>query len=224
MKRLRVSLLVLGIMSALVAGCAPKPSPPAAEDSPTALEQLLEIIDLPRQTLVFKPTRDDITVGRVVFSVYCSHPDDVRVNGMRPDPAWRDVHLTETGEIVVDERNSAVPEIAWLYIYLSEVAKNQFELGPLKIEVSGNQQNVLLCLSIKVWFNEVTNQYDGLYYENLDDRYALVSYCSDAPEPSPVEARFRQNRVATVNEFKEAISGPLVIRLNQRPLREEWSR
>jgi hypothetical protein len=62
-----------------------------------------------------------------------------------------------------------------------------------------------------------------MYYQNLDDRYALLSYCTRAPEASGVQSRFKQNRVATVDEFKQALGKPFVIKLNQRALRKEWA-
>ena len=180
------------------------------------------MVEVPRHTLVFKPTRDNITVGSVVLSIYCSNPEEVRVNGVTLDPAWREVRLTQAGKIVVDRSSSAVPDarVAWADIYLEQVATNQFSLPPLKIESSANEPGGQLCMSVKASFNEVTNQYDSMYYENPDDRYALVAWCKSPPEPlSPVGARFTQNRVATAEEFRATLSKPLVIRLNQRPLR-----
>jgi hypothetical protein len=159
----------------------------------------------------------------VVFSVYCSHPDEVRINSVRPDPAWSDVHLADT-DIVVDRRNTARTTHAWLYIDLPETGKNQFALAPLKIEVTRSDPRGMVCTSVKVWFKEVTNQYDSMFYEKTDDRYALVSFCTRPPEESEVRSRFKQNRVATAAEFKNALSNPFVIRLNQRALREEWSK
>ncbi len=185
----------------------------------------MEVIEFSRQTLVFKPTRDDMTVGRVVFSVYCAKPGEVRLNGVKPDPAWRDIHLSRTGEIVVDERSRVAPAdgVAWLYISLTRLATNQFELPPLKIEFPTNEHSGLLCMSVKVWFNEVSNQYDSMFYQKTDDRYALVSYCTESPDSSGAMSRFKQNRAATVNEFKQALAKPFVLKLNQRPLRKEWA-
>lgn len=229
MKRCPISIPVLCLLALVAAGCAHKSAQPASEAGTPDQKFLTEVIEFPRQTLILKPTRDDITVGRVVFSVYCPSPEDVRVNGVQLDPAWRDIHLTQTG-IVVDRRSSVVPDAgaAWMLIHLKRTARNQFEFAPLKIEFSNKEHSSLLCMSVKAWFNEVTNQYDAMYYQNLDDRYALVSYCTRPPdnpsEAGAVRARFSQNRVATVNEFKQVLSRPFVIRLNQEPLREEWSR
>lgn len=221
------SALVLGLLELIAVGWARDPSWAASEDVAPIRSRLREVIELPRQTLTFKPTRDDITVGRVVLSIYCSNPDDVRVNGVRLDPVWRDVRLTQAGDIVVDRSSSTVPDagVAWTDIYLDRVATNRFVLPPLKIESFADRLGGQLCISVKASFNEVTNRYDSMYYENLDDRYALVSWCTNRPEPtSPVGARFRQNRVATVEEFRATLSKPIVIRLNQRPLQEERSR
>lgn len=189
-------LLIAGIAGLLAAGCADEPwhsrfVKSASEPSTPP------ILEFRRQTLTFEPTRDDITVGRVVFSVYCSNPRAVRVNGVRPTSEWR-------------------------LIDLEQVGRNRFEMAPLRIE-SLAPRSGLLCVSVKAWFNEVTNQYDALIYENLADRYALVSYCtSSAEHPPEVKARFSQNPVPTVSEFKEALAEPFVIELTQRPLRDEW--
>ena len=147
------------------------------------------------------------------------------MNGVKPDPACREIHLTRTGEIVVDERSTVAPvdSGAWLYISLTQLSTNQFELAPLRIEFPTNEHGGLLCLSVKAWFNEVSNQYDSMYYQNLDDRYALVSYCTSAPEASGVQSRFKQNRVATVDEFKQALRKPFALKLKPTPLRKEWA-
>lgn len=223
MKPRQTSILALCCLALFEGGCVHEFSHPAFETGTSDRKSSMEVIDFSRRTLAFKPTRDDFTVGRVVFSLYCSNPKNVRVNGVGLDPAWREIHLSEKG-IVVDSRSSVVPEDnqAWVVIDLAPVAKNQFELAPLKIEFPKGEAGPLLCMSVKAWFNEVTNQYDSMYYQNLDDRYALVSYRSrEADYPSPVKARFSQNRVATVREFKQALSKPFAIRLNQRPLQED---
>jgi hypothetical protein len=200
----------------------PEPEPAAAA-APAAASPFRTIIDIPRQTLIFKPSRQDMTVGQAVFPLYCSRPDAVRVNGVRPEPAWMNVRLTETGEIIVIERTTAATDAVFLHIDLREVAANEFELGPLKIELSDEPADALLCMSVKVWFHQVTNQYDGLFYRNVDDRYTLVSFCTRPPDASPVKSRFRQNRVETVAAFQDVLAKPMAIELNDRALRAEWS-
>lgn len=160
-----------------------------------------QVITLPRRKLVFKPTRDDITVGAVILSLYRAdlrHLDlkAIRVNGTRPETAS---------------------------LYLKQVGRNRFELPALKIEVSGKALGGPLYISLKAWFNEVTNQYDSPFYVHVPDRYALLSYCTNEnDDPSKVNARLGANRVATLKEFQERLSRPFVLRLKQRPLREEW--
>jgi hypothetical protein len=220
----RVSGVVTGLLALAAIACAQSAlqqssdAAPEQKDSPS-------VIEFSRQTLDFKPTRDDMTVGRVVISVFCAKPGEVRVNGVKPDPAWRDIHLTSGGEIVVDERSRTAPAdgAAWIYISLRQLSTNQFEMPPLKLEFPTNDNNGLFCISIKVWFNEVSNQYDSLFYQKTDDRYALASYCTSSPDSSAARSRFKQNRVATVREFTELFSKPFVIRLKQTPLRKEWA-
>ena len=64
------------------------------------------------------------------------------------------------------------------YLYLKQVAKNQFEVPALRIEFAPDQPKTetIGLLAVKVWFNEVTNQADSDLYENRDDRYALLSW------------------------------------------------
>ena len=202
MKRHHGSVLVLGILALFATGCAHQSSRQASHTSTAAPKHLTEAIELPRQTLVFKPTRDDITVGCVVFSLYHSNMGEaidleaIRVNGVKPE----------------------VP-----VLYLKHVGKNQFELPALKIEFSTEELGGPLYMTVKAWFNEVSNIYDSTYYENVPDRYAVLSYCTNEDEdPSKVNARMGANRVATTKEFKEALARPFVIRLNQRPIRKEW--
>jgi len=200
------SQIALGAIAVVAIGC-PACSSPATREAKTARQHQSGVIEIPRRTLVFQPTRDDMTVRQVVFSVFSSNPERLRVNGAPPAP----------GVVVAD------PHHAWMYIDLPRASKNQFELAQMKIEFAPHRPTGLLCVSVKAWFGEVTNQYDSLYYENVEDRYALVAYCTRAPDWPMAKARFGMNRVASVREFKEALSKPFVIKLNQRPLRPDWA-
>jgi hypothetical protein len=170
---------------------------PGLQARDTEPREFISVIEFPRQTIVFAPTRSDMTVGRVTFAVFFPNREAIRLNGAKPDSTFT-------------------------YVDLKQLATNRFELAPLKIEFSTNGQSGPLCMSIKAWFNEVSNQYDSLFYQNLDDRYALVSYCTSSPASSEARSRFKQNRVATVKEFKEILAKPMVMRLKQTPLRKEW--
>jgi hypothetical protein len=200
MKRHHVSILVLGILALFATGCAHQSLYQASGASTLARKHLMEVIELPRRTLIFKPTRDDITVGCVIFSLYqlnldAVHLEAIRINGVKPEAP---------------------------VLYLKQVGKNQFELPALKIEFSSEELGGPLYMSLKAWFNELTNQGDSFYYENPPDRYALLSYCTkEDDDPSKVNARLGANRAATVKEFKERLTRPFVIKLNQRPLRED---
>ena len=123
--------------------------------------------------------------------------DAVRINGLTPD---NDV------------------------LCLKQVGKNQFELPALNIEFSSEELGGPLYLTLKVWFNELTNRYDSTFYENVPDRYALLSYCTKEDEdPSKVNERLGANRAVTLREFKEALTKPFLIKLNQQPLMAEWA-
>lgn len=199
-----VSVQILGAI-ALIATVFAHQSLGQAPEAKTPTEKLLtEIVELPRQTLTFKPTRDDITVGCVILSLHQSNLGKatplgaIRINGVQPKTP---------------------------VLHLKRVEKNQFELPTLKIEFSSNELGGPLYLTVKVWFNELTNQYDSPFYEHVPDRYALLSYCTkEDDDPSKVNARLGANRVALLKDFRERLSEPFVIKLNQRPLREEWGR
>jgi len=221
MKLYRAAFLLSGMLALFFTGCAHQLPHPVTGGTSSDQKQWSELVQFPRQALTFKPTRVDFTVGKVILSLYCSEPDAVRVNGVSPDPEWGEVHLVGTS-IVVDTRVSVARSNAWMYIQLPEVATNRFELAPLTIEVS-SERHGFLCMSVKAWFNEVPNEYDGMFYQNLDDRYALISYCTGGSNyPSEVRARFGMNQVATVEEFKETLARPCAIKLNERPIRDEW--
>jgi len=176
------------LFSLLAFGCAqPKWLPPAEKLS----------IELPQKTLTLKPTRNDITIGAVLFRMY---PDDVagiRVNAAKP-------------------RSNIVR--------LKQVGPDTFEFPAMKIEFDTTTGGPIFCMSLKAYFNEATNMYDGRYYANLDDRYALFSWCSADPVNTPAESRFKQNRLYTVGQFRQKLSEPIVIRLNDEPLKEEFGR
>ena len=194
----RSSVTAFAVLALIAAGCAHKPVRTTPEANLSGVKQ---VIEFRRQTLALKPTRDDITVGCVIFSMYQSDMgkalplDAIRVNGRQPK--------IET-------------------LYLKQVGKNRFEFPAMKIEFSTNELGSPLYVALKAWFNELTNQEDSPYYDEkyLEDRYALLSYCTDEnDDPSKVNARLGANRRKTLKEFQKALGRPFVIRLNQRPLR-----
>lgn len=190
----RLASLLLAAALGLPLGCAHEPPPSLPETAASPAADAADAIRFERRTLEFRPSRDDFTVASAVFSIYCSSPDEVRIDGARPDSSWRSIDLVRVGE-------------------------NRFELPPLEIELPAENPG-LLCMSVKVWFHQVPNEYDSLFYEKTDDRYALASYCTSAEGPDWAQARprFQQNRVESLEEFREALSKPFEIRLNQRPL------
>lgn len=144
--------------------------------------------------LTFAPSRDDVTVSEAIFSVYYSHPELARLH-------------------------DAPMKSSWNYIDLTPVAKNQFEMAPLRVEVP-KEETGNLCFSVKVWFAEIAKSEDGLFYEHPVDRYALVSYCTSVTGPDWPRAapRFSQNRVEALAQFEEALTKPFALRLNGRAL------
>jgi len=192
--------LFLGLAVLLAGGCALSPSLQAqAADSPRHAP-LTETIQLQRRTLVFEPSRADLSVGCVVLTMASSAP--VRVNGLQAKSPQR-----------------------WRSIYLKQVGTNRFALPALKIDYAPHEADDILCLSLKLWFNEVSNMHDSPFYENVADRYALVSWCSKPPESasdSSWKARFSQNREAELKAFQAKLAQPLPIRLNQRKLQADW--
>ena len=174
----------------------------AAEAQRTATQPSAQIkpagrvIELGRQTLTFVPTRDDLTVRCVTLAVLSSHP--VGINGVEARP--------------------------WNYLYLKQVGKNQFELPALRIEFAPEGPETIGCLSVKIWFNEVTHQFDSDLYENRDDRYALVSWCTNPPEllKDTSYRRSAHNREQTPGELRERLARPFPLRMKRTPLKAEW--
>lgn len=224
----QVTYLVLGLLAPMGTGCehhqpTTSRSPPSsamasilpkAPETKSSLpteaaasqpvpKRLTEVLELPQQVLKFKPSRDDISVGHAIFSfkhtlLKETNLDAIEINGMRPDT---DV------------------------LHLKQLRKNEFELPAMKIEFSSQELGGPLYLSIKVYFNELTNQYDSQFYENVPDRYAIISYCTKEDEvPSEVNARLGANRAVTFRAFTEALAKPLTIKLNQQSLLAEWGR
>ena len=204
MKHHRTSVNSLCVIVLVAAASVRQPLGQAQDATIPTKTQLADIVELPHQTLTFEPTRDDITVGCVILSLHHSDLskaiplESIRVDGTQPKTPVR---------------------------YLKQVGKNQFELPAAKIEFSSQKLGGPLYLTVKVWFNELTNQHDSPFYEHVPDRYALVSYCTKEDEsPSSVNSRLGANRVASLREFQERLGKPFVIRLNQRPLQPEWGR
>jgi hypothetical protein len=189
-------LLVLTFLALMVVGRAQQPSTSAGTPLPPAFTG---VIELPRQIVVLEPTRSDISVGSVEFVLYnpaftAGWLDAVRVNGLRP-------------------RTTS--------LHLRQIAKNAFEFPALRIEFSPSALGGPLYLAVKAWFNELTSQQELPYYENLPDRYALLTYCTNEnDDPSGQNARFGANRAKTLDAFIARLGEPIVIRLNQKPLPE----
>jgi hypothetical protein len=204
MKPQYVPALALGVLALFANGCAHHSARPTTSTNPATSGKLTEVIELPRQSLTFQPTRDDITVGCVIFALNIADPsraldlEALRVNGIK----------------------LKAPRL-----YLLQVGENRFELPALKIEFSRQALGGPLYLSLKAWFNELNNQQDSPYYENVPDRYALLSYCTqEDQDASKVNVRLGANRVATLAEFKTNLARPFVIRLNQSPLPADGGR
>ena len=200
------SFLLSVLAFPVVLGCHGAGTPAAATAASTSPEPVpqvpssqvpveLDEIRIDGKVLTFAPTRDDFSVAKAVFSIHCSEPSEILLNGKSPG--------------------------VWTYIDLPRVGPNRFALQPLTIRFLRDERP-LTCLSVKVWFEQVDNVYDGLFYENLEDRYALRAYCTHASGPGwkAARPRFGQNRVATLRQFQDALGSPFVLRLNERSLAE----
>lgn len=173
-------------------GSAAADDGPAAPSGASAAQP--EAIVLEEQILELRTTRDDITVGRAVIAVYCAEPTALRIQ-------------------------ESVPTSTWTLLALEPAGPHQFRLPVIRVERTSDAAGPVY-LSLKAWFAEVSNQDDALYYAHLDDRYALVSFCSGSEDATDgtAKARFRQNRLPTLNALCERLREPFVIRLNDRPL------
>ena len=212
MRYQKASHLFLSLPVIAVVGCNSHFSSETLRSNASTQQTPIEVIEFESRILKFRPTRDDFTVGRAIFWLLCER---MAASSDREGDAHRKSETCSGYRV-----NGVEQGDIYNVIELRQVAKNQFELPRIRVEFS-KEGSGHFCAVVKVWFNEVTNKYDSPFYENVDDRYALVTFCtSDREEFQWVgtHARFSQNRVATLKEFKEALSEPLVIRLNQRPL------
>ena len=190
-----ILIALAGAALGFAGGCAAK-AKPTATDPGDPTQPAARVIDLGPQTLVFTPTRDDLTVRCVTLAVLSSHP--VRINGVQAPP--------------------------YNYLYLEQVGKNQFRLPALRIEFAPDGPETIGGLALKVWFNEVTNQFDSDLYENRDDRYALLSWFTNPPEllKDTSFMRSAHNRVQTPGEFRQRLTQPFPLRMKRTPLGADW--
>ncbi len=144
------------------------------------------VIELDSRVLEFAPTRDDLEVSIAQFNLFSS------------------------GKLTV---NGEEAEHQWKYIDLESVGRNRFRLPALELEFSEEGRGYL-CMSVKVWFDKLPNEIDSPYYQRVDDRYALVSWCTR--HAGPDVHRFSQNRVATLREFEAVLARPFVIPLKRQ--------
>lgn len=164
---------------------APTLRAPAAEPAP-------QPISFERQVLEFAPTRPDFTVGIAWFTV------------LTPQKDWT-VTFDEPQHDNFDERGDLK------YLELKQVGKNRFELPALAIKPAGPDSGAV-CMSVKIWFNELPNE-RLFFFPHIEDRYSQLSYCSrDAPE---AQHHFSQNRVATLEDFRARLKQPLVLTLTE---------
>ncbi len=164
----------------------------AATHQVAAEEPAPRSITFKRQVLEFAPTRPDLTVGIVWFTV------------LTPDKDWT-VKLDES------EKDNLKDQGDLKLLDLKQVGKNRFELPALSLERTGEKDGAV-CMSVKIWFNELPNE-RLFFFKKIEDRYSQLSYCSrDVPE---AEHHFSQNRVATLEEFREHLKQPFVLNLTQ---------
>ena len=181
-----------GLLAAALLALLATSGPTPSRAAPT--EGLVVAIE--SGTLALSTSRPDISVGKVVLSVLATRPDEVKVDGRPPADEWTVRELVALGD-------------------------GRWQLPALRVEAPAGHAGII-AVSVKAWFVEVDNRDDGLYYARLDDRYALVSYATraDGPDWPRVRPRFSQNRAATLEAFRAALTRPLRIELNDRPLPE----
>ncbi len=157
------------------------------------------VISFDRKVLEFTPNRADLTVGIVWLSV------------LTPDEDWT-VSLQQTERINFQDTGSHK------YVELKQIEHNRFELPPLKIEAIKRESGPV-CVSLKVWFNEILNEFDSLYWIDTADRYSLLTFCTG--DDKTAQARHSQNRVRTLREFRTVLDRPFALRLRRdlAPLR-----
>lgn len=140
------------------------------------------------RVLEFAPSRDDFTIDTVLFTIY-AQGGKATLNGHK---------FTRSRELD-----------------LLRAGKNRFKLPALTIGYTGEAA----YLSLKVTFKQIPPASDYAYYEVPTDRYALLSYATAWDEPDEfARARFDYHRVETLQQFEQALSKPIVVKLNDEPL------
>ncbi len=147
------------------------------------------VIGLEQQVLQFVPSRPDLSVGIVWLTI------------LSPDQDWT-VRLAKAQIANFQDAGT------YKYLELKRVGDNRFELPSLKIEPASKGAGTV-CLSVKAWFSEVASESDSLYWIDMADRYALLSFCTKDDERA--QARHSQNRVATLEEFRARLAKPFAI-------------
>jgi hypothetical protein len=172
------------VSTALVAAGAALIPAQAGAQQPIALE---------RQVLQFAPSRADLTVGIARVAVFA------------PDQDW-------TVKLATGVSENLQTAGKYTFVELKPAGRNRFELPPLAVEAS-RRDGGPVCVSVKVWFNEVTNVYDQPYYVDPADRNALLSFCTRWDERA--RGRYGHNRVATLEEFRAGLGRPLPLNLRR---------
>ena len=77
------------------------------------------------------------------------------------------------------------------------------------------------CIGMKVIFEGFPNRCDEVLYQEIKDRYSILSFCTvdKIPENTPANARFSNRRLATWSDFSSAFVRPIQLHLtsNDRP-------
>lgn len=153
------------------------------------------VIEFKAREIEFPVSRSDISVGVAILNI------------LVPDEDWT---VKVAG---AQERLGGFA--SFKSVSLIHVEGNRFKLPPVTVTAKGEKAGPI-CFGLKVWFNEITNVHDSPFYVNVPDRYSLVSWCST--EKLRKHPRFKQNPVATLDEFKERLKKPFPIKLRDHQM------
>jgi hypothetical protein len=141
--------------------------------------------------------RADLALEKLWMAFYCL-PRDGR-------PA---VDIAQCGELSVGgEPSESTAEFP-------ATSTNRVDTKPVSFRFTHPDEHIF-CIGMKVLFQGVPNQIDSTLYVTLDDRYSILSYCTEPTLPSQhaSQPRWAHRREPTFSLFLARFSQPIALAL-----------
>lgn len=184
-----------------LAACQSSTATTAAPDAAEA-EGTQTRFDIPAVTVVIAHDRPDLVLEKLMIQLYCLP----REGGQGGAP------FETCGTVTVDG-----PQPTDQLFELPATGRDRVDTKPISIGFATRAENVW-CIGMKVLFQGIPNQTDSLLYVDLDDRYSILSYCSEAtlPPQHAQQSRWAHRRAPTFQEFVTRLGQPIAIALKPK--------